>query len=512
MEAEGITEKDLAMVVQAANFEKETIQINRHRGRRYFSESFNAPVHTISHHLAHAYSAVGTSPFDACNIMIIDGAGSPYNQCDDLEGAEIPLQQFDSGLYCEKDSFYFFDGQELKTIFKDFSVVRLFDENLPIALPNNYHSIGGLYSAASFYCFGNMNDAGKLMGLAPYGNKTNKPEIFILDNSRVEINYDKLQGIFTTPSKNYEQFKHNFQHYADIARWIQTEVEKAILYIFSERLKLNKHNNLAYAGGVALNAVSNARLLKETRVENLYMQPAAGDNGLAIGCAYYGWLHVLKNKKTNHTGSPFLGKKYTREDILSAIRNYEAASGVKLKYTEPSNYIAEMANLLNSGKVLALFQGGAEFGPRALGHRSILADPRSGNIRDHINRNIKFREDFRPFAPTVQENNVHKYFEDGFVSPYMILIDRIKAEWRDIVPGIVHRDGTCRVQTVTTEWNAEFYELLGAFEQESGIGILLNTSFNKKGMPIVETPEEALELFFNTALDILVLENIIIEK
>ncbi len=512
LDAAGIAEQDISLLVQAANFEKEGIRTDRHLGPRYFSAQFQAPVHTISHHMAHAYSAVGTSPFDSCNVMVIDAAGSPYQQCDDLEGAEIPAQDFTSGMYCEKDSFYHFDGQQLIPIYKDFAEMRLYAKPTSIKLPTIYHSIGGLYSAASFYCFGNMDDAGKLMGLAPYGNSNNKPEIFKKEHDRIEINYDDLYGVFTDPSHSYDNFRKKFQHYADIAKWVQAETEKAILYIFKERLKLHQHDNLAYAGGVALNAVSNARLLKETGIKNLYMQPAAGDNGLAIGCAYYGWLNVLKNKKIKHSGTPFLGRKYEIAEMFSAIKEYEAQHNTHIIYRQSPSLYADMAGILASGKVIAWFNGAAEFGPRALGHRSILADPRLPGVRDHINLNIKFREDFRPFAPAVKEADVHKYFENGFVSPYMILIDHIKEEWKDKVPGIVHRDGTCRVQTVTTDWNADFYYLLDAFEKETGIGILLNTSFNRKGMPIVETPTQALELFFNTAIDILVLENIIIEK
>ena len=509
--AAGISENDLSMVVQAAHFDKDNIGTHRYQGKRFFSKIFNVPIYSISHHLAHAYSAVGTSPFDACNVMIIDGSGSPYEQCDDLEGAEIPRQPFNTRLFCEKDSFYFFDGQNMKTLYKDFSEVKAFDGK-GIRLPTNYHSIGGMYSAASHYCFGDMNDAGKLMGLAPYGNRLSEQEIFILKDGYVKVDYDVLQEFFTNPSADYQQFKGNFQHYADVAKWVQKETERAILYVFQERLKMKEHENLAYAGGVALNAVTNARLLPETGIKNLYMQPAAGDNGLALGCAYYGWLQLLKNKKVKYTGSPFMGREYSKEEILKAIEDFELSSGRPVKYTETQDHITEMARFLKGGKVLAWFQAGAEFGPRALGHRSILADPRSLGIRDHINLNIKFREDFRPFAPAVKETDVAKYFEDGFISPYMILIDRIKEEWKDLVPGIVHQDGTCRVQTVTPDWNSGFYNLLDAFEKESGIGILLNTSFNKKGMPIVETPAEALDLFFNTAIDILVLENLIIEK
>jgi carbamoyltransferase len=173
---------------------------------------------------------------------------------------------------------------------------------------------------------------------------------------------------------------------------------------------------------------------------------------------------------------------------------------------------AETATLLAGGNVVGWFSGGAEFGPRALGHRSILADPRIPGIKERINRDIKFREDFRPFAPAVKIEDASKYFVYGWESPYMILVDLVKPEWTAELQGGVHVDGTCRVQTVSREWNAHFYELIDRFEKEAGIGVLLNTSLNKKGMPIVETPLQAIELFFSGALDAVVIEDFIIRK
>ncbi|HYH55012.1 MAG TPA: carbamoyltransferase C-terminal domain-containing protein, partial [Anseongella sp.] len=381
-----------------------------------------------------------------------------------------------------------------------------------LKLPTNYHSIGGLYSAASFYCFGNMDDAGKLMGLAPYGKLNGKPALFILKNGTVEVDYSNLAGFFTHPAAGYDSFKSNFQHYADIARWVQHEAEKAIEYIFKSRLEGLPAAKVAYAGGVALNAVANSQRKQNGRLAQFFPLPAAGDNGLALGCAYYGWLAHLKQSKVAPTGSPFLGRPYSPEEIKQAIREYEAKHSLKIYYSRQPDFIRKTAGLLAEGSVIAWYQGGAEFGPRALGHRSILADPRKAEIKNHINSRIKFREDFRPFAPAVRKENAGTYFRKGWESPYMILIDWIKPEWKAILPGIVHQDDSCRVQTVSPEWNNRFYELLGEFETAAGIGVLLNTSLNKRGMPIVETPAEALDFFFSCALDVLVMEDFIIEK
>jgi len=504
----GIELKDISLIVQASNFES-NIKPEQYQGKRYFDADITIPVVTISHHLAHAWGAAATSSFSECNVMVIDGAGSPFEQCLDVNRQELPGR----GMFCEKDSFYYFDGKALKAVYKDFSEVRLFENKHRLKLPTNYHSIGGLYSAASFYMFGNMDDAGKLMGLAPFGKSNGKPPLFNLEGGRIEVNYESVNEYFTNPSGSYDQFKKDFYHYSDIARWVQHETEKAVLYLFKERLALNPHPNMAYTGGVALNAVTNHLLLKFGMIENLFVQPSAGDNGLAIGCAYYGWYEVLKNTKQSGCSlSPFSGRSYNASEIEAAIQSYEADHHIKLNATQTDNIIEETACLLADGKVIGWFNGGAEFGPRALGHRSILSDPRIAGIKEHINGNIKFREDFRPFAPAVRLEDVDEYFTYGWESPYMILVDKIRPEWKQQLAGVVHQDETSRVQTVTQEWNQVFYDLITRFREKTGVGVLLNTSLNRRGMPIVETPLQAIELFFSGAIDVLVIDNFIIKK
>ncbi|MBS1522309.1 MAG: transferase [Bacteroidetes bacterium] len=505
----GIELKDVSLIVQASNFENK-IKPEQYQGKRYFDADITTPVITISHHLAHAWGAAATSPFSECNVMVIDAAGSPYKQC--LEVNQSEPQGI--GMFCEKDSFYYFDGKTLKPVCKDFSEVRLFEDKHRLKLPTNYHSIGGLYSAASFYMFGNMDDAGKLMGLAPYGKLNGKPSLFNLENGKIEVNYNSVNAHFTNPSCSYNQFKEDFSHYADMACWVQHETEKAVLYLFKERLGLNPHPNMVYTGGVALNAVTNHLLLKSGMIENLFVQPSAGDNGLAIGCAYYGWCEILKTtKKVNGSLSPFSGRSYAASEIETAIRLYETDNNVRLHDARQiDNVTEEAACLLADGKVVGWFTGGAEFGPRALGHRSILADPRVAGIKEHINSKIKFREDFRPFAPAVRLEDVDEYFIYGWESPYMILVDKVKPEWKQQLAGVVHQDETCRAQTVTPEWNQDFYDLISKFREKTGLGVLLNTSLNKRGMPIVETPLQAIDLFFSGAMDVLVIDNFMIKK
>ena len=510
LQTAGIAVNDLSLVVQCANFEKDEIKKENYKGKRLFTADCPVPFVTISHHLAHAWSAVGTSPFDTCAVMVIDGCGSFYHQCDDLEGALIPAHTNSTpGLYAEKDSYYFFDGKNLQPVYKDFSIINYLQQPQQVYLPTSNHSIGGLYSMASNYCFGDFDDAGKLMGLAPYGKKGMYTEhLFILKDGNVWVDEEVMYRHFTKPADAVTHpFKENFQYFANMARWVQDETERAVLYVIKDRSARYPHQNICYAGGVALNAVANSKIIEEAGFKNLYMEPAAGDNGLALGCAYYGWMHVLQKEKVKHNGSTFFGKPYQNETVLQALMQYNDA----IDYSSDDCVEEKTADHLLQGKTVAWFQGGAEFGPRALGRRSILADPGRKDIQLHINSTIKFREDFRPFAPSVLYDDKDIYFELGLESPYMILIDRIKPQWKDTMPGIVHVDGTCRVQTVKDE-KEPFYKLLTAWKKKSGISVLLNTSFNKKGMPIVETPLEAIDFFLNCNLDILVINNYIITK
>jgi carbamoyltransferase len=510
LDTAGITLDDVSLVVQCSNFEKDEIEKHRYKGIRVFPVNCTIPFVTISHHLAHAYSAIGTSPFSSCNVIVMDGCGSFYHQCDDLQNAIIPnYVNSQPGLYGEKDSYYFFDGKNIASIYKDFSIINYKQKPNQVYLPTSNHSIGGLYSMASNYCFGDFDDAGKLMGLAPYGKQgCYSEELFVLKDGNIWVNEMVLHKHFTKPVHFINHpFKENFQYFANIAKWVQDETERAILYVFKNRLQLNHHRNICYAGGVALNAVANTKILQETTIENLYIEPAAGDNGLALGCAFYGWLQVLQKEKVLHNGTTFFGKSYMAINVEKTVAEFEN----KIIVSKEIDILSKTSNYLLQNKTVAWFQSGAEFGPRALGRRSILADPRNKNIQLHINQNIKFREDFRPFAPSVLYEDKDVYFEFGLESPYMILIDTIKKEWVSKMPGIVHIDGSCRVQTVKDTKDI-YYQLLQEWKKQSGISVLLNTSFNKKGMPIVETPKEAILFFLTCALDVLIINDYIILK
>ncbi len=499
LDAEGITMPDLSLVVQNANFGMLEFGNRWLEGPRLLRDGI--PVVTISHHLAHAYSALGTSPFDETAILVIDGCGNAFDDCIDLGGAIIPERP--SGemmpLWNEKDSYYKFSGGRLQPLFKDFSPWGAGMKGYPMHPPSTRHSIGGLYAAASKYVFRGLEDPGKLMGLAPYGRPgLHDFEAFDLKDGRAFVRYDWMKQ-FRTPAHSHEEFQQRFQSYADLAFWIQREVERALLYIVKSRHDLSPSKNLCYSGGVALNAVANRRILTEGPFENIFIQPAAGDNGLAIGCAYYGWLEVLKKDRVTHTGSVYFGKDYGTGEIKATLARY----GELIECSQSGTAVADAVAALAQGKVVGWFQGGSEFGPRALGNRSILADPRMAHIRDHINAKVKFREDFRPFAPSVLAEDAATYFECDYASPHMLLTALVRPEWRDKIPAVVHRDGSARIQTVTRETNPLYHRLLTAFKASTGIGLLLNTSLNRRGMPIVETPEDAVMLFLYSAIDVL---------
>lgn len=507
LDMEGIRMTDLALVVQNANFGMFRFGNDWLEGKRLFHADMR--VVTISHHLAHAYSAFGTSPFSEANILVVDGCGSSFDDCIDLDCkiAELPPPQTEH-LWNEKDSFYHAGDSRIAPLVKDFSPWGFGNKNYPMHPPTTRHSIGGVYAAASHYVFQGLEDAGKLMGLAPYGNAGRHDfPIFDLRDGRVFVRDDWMEQ-FQAPARDFEGFKARFQEFADLAWWIQREVERALLYLMRERHAQKPARNLCYSGGVALNAVANRRLLTEGPYEKLYVQPAAGDNGIAIGCAYYGWLEVLKNEKRLHTGSVYLGRRYTADETAAILKRYERL----VPAVQSTDVIAETAQALEAGKVVGWFQDGAEFGPRALGNRSILADPRAPAIRDHINTRVKFREDFRPFAPSVLAEDSGLYFSGGYDSPHMLLTAEVRAEWRDRIPAVVHRDHSARIQTVRREDNARYYDLIAAFKQRTGIGLLLNTSLNRRGTPIAETPEDAVLLFLFSGFDMLVIGDMIVVK
>ena len=268
--------------------------------------------------------------------------------------------------------------------------------------------------------------------------------------------------------------------------------------------------NLCIAGGVGLNCVANGRIVREAGFDNVSIQPASGDDGIAIGCAYYGHLQIKKEPRSFVMRHAYLGRSYGEADLEEALK--KGLARLETAARRSDDVCREAAQLLAEGHVLGWFQGRSEFGPRALGNRSLLADPRNAQMKDTLNTRVKHRQAFRPFAPIVLAERASEIFEGEEESPFMLIAKRVRPAWQDRIPAIVHVDGTARVQTVRAETNERLYRLLKEFEALTGVPVLINTSFNVKGEPIVETPRDAIECFLSTGIDHLALHDMLIAK
>jgi len=461
-------------------------------------------VATLSHHLAHAYSAFAPSPFDEGAVMIVDGVGG--YRADVVE--EVPASDDTHPLARESESYYRFEGERLETVKKVFmgpTKGLLSDEfyNMP--------GMGALYSRVSTYVFGDWNKCGEVMGLAPYGRPGREP---LMELEGEEIRVPAWGAELDHPylglsDRRWEESPYR-KEWEDLAWRVQEDTERVLVERARWLHEVTGSRNLCLAGGVALNCVANGKIVAETPFENVYIQPAAGDDGIAIGCALYGWLALEKRKRTFVMRSAYLGRTYDRFDEDEAFRPLLVKLATSRHRSE--DVADETAERLAAGKVVGWFQGRSEFGPRALGNRSILADPREARMKDHVNARVKHRQGFRPFAPAVLLERAGEVFEGLVESPHMLLVASVRPEWRDKVPAIVHVDGTARVQTVRQEDNPRFHALLKAFEARTGVPVLLNTSFNIRGDPIVEAPLDAMECFLYTRLDVLVVHEWIVRK
>ena len=265
--------------------------------------------------------------------------------------------------------------------------------------------------------------------------------------------------------------------------------------------------NLCLAGGVALNAVANGRIRPETPFEGVYIQPAAGDSGIAVGAAYYVWNQVLGEPRGFVMEHAYTGPEYTDDEHEAAL----GAAGLEPERLSDDDLFRTVAERIAAGDVVGWFQGRMEFGPRALGNRSIVTDPRRHDMKDILNARIKHREPFRPFAPSMLAEKVGEWYEQDYTSPFMILVYKTRADKRDKIPAVNHVDDTGRVQTVEERVSPRYYRLIAEFERQTGVPILLNTSFNENE-PIVMTPEEAVDTFLKTKMDVLVLGNYVVRR
>jgi carbamoyltransferase len=462
-------------------------------------------VMTVSHHLAHAYSAFAVSPFEEGVVMVVDGVGSYASDIKEpgqLTGGVNPLAR-------ESESYYRFKGSELETLKKVWLQPcrgLLSDEFFTM------DGLGALYSRVSSYIFADWNKCGEVMGLAPYG----RPDKFrkLMELKKGELHVLPWDAEFNQPwmPDGVRKWESNpsMAHWEDMAWRIQHDSEEVLLARARWLREMTGAKNLCLAGGVALNCVANGRIVREAGFENVWIQPAAGDNGISIGCAYYGQLAVQKRPRSFVMKQATLGIKYS-DDAVSRAGNPLLVT----RQTFDGNghgICRESAKLLAEGNVFGWFQGRSEFGPRALGNRSILGDPRRPEMKDKLNRQVKFRQAFRPFAPIVLYERAKDIFVGEDESPFMLRAKQVRAEWKDRIPGIVHVDGTSRVQTVRREHNPRMYDLLVEFEKLTGVPVLVNTSFNIKGEPIVETPQDAMNCFIYTGIDYLALHDTLVAK
>jgi carbamoyltransferase len=452
----------------------------RHRGGALdFCRLFGPPrkkIYFINHHLAHALSAYCLSGFDESAVLVIDGRGA--REATTLWHAK--------------------DGQ-----------IQLVEKYV---YPN---SLGVFYAGITqMLGFKPMSDEWKVMGLASYGQPAVDLSqlIDVTDDSyrvagrrffgKTAFDHTRLEAV-TGPRRNGEALN---QHHKNLAHSAQRECERAMLALLKRITRATRSRRLCLAGGVALNCKANGELLRSGLIDEMYIQPAAGDDGASIGAAFGVFAELGQPVPCRPIGHTYLGTEYSDDDLESVLRVY------RLNYCPLENPAKVAALLLSQNALVGWYQGRMEFGPRALGNRSILADPRFVANRDRVNAAVKFRENWRPFAPSVLEEKGALYFQEFRPSPYMILSFWATEEGKRRIPAVVHVDGSCRVQSVTKRSNSKYYELISEFERLTGVAAVMNTSFNLKGDAIVESPKDAIETFYTSGLDYLVMGSFLVGK
>jgi len=469
----------------------------------------------VEHHMSHAASAYFSSPFDEAAILTVDGVGEwVTTTMGRAKGQEITIER---------------------------------EQRFP-------HSVGLLYSAFTAYLGFEVNEGEyKVMGMAPYGEAKYTDQVwktvsrgsgggfslemdyFAFHRSVKDSYSEKLIELFGPPrhpeSKfftrssgypsyygakpaDYEAACRQNEHYADVAASIQRVTEDLVLDMALELQRSTGLERLCMAGGVALNSVANGRILNESGFRELYIQPAAGDGGGALGAALYVHNTLLKGKRSPVMGHAYWGEKYSAAEAAAQLRE----QGAKWEeIDEEANLIARVVERLMAGDVIGWHQGRFEWGPRALGHRSILGNPTNEAMKEIVNTKIKFREPFRPFAPSVLAERTSEYFdledpERHYPARFMLLVVPVREEKRSTLPAITHVDGSGRLQTVFREESPLYYGLIETFGEASGVPVVLNTSFNLRGEPIVNTPTDAYHTFMSSEMDALVIGNFFITK
>lgn len=425
--------------------------------------------HYVEHHVAHAASAFNCSPFNEAAVMTVDGRG------------ELATTTYNYGK-----------GQQL---------TRLGQVNMP-------HSLGLLYEQVTTHLgFLHSSDEYKVMALASYGHtdfvKDFREMINLGANGQYRITNQNFVERFGPRRLRHQEFT---AHHFNIAHSLQLVLEETLLDITNWLQKETASANLCMAGGVALNCVANARIRDAKAFDNIWVQPASGDDGTALGAAL--WVDARQRKSNEREfvmHHAYWGPEYSDNEIEKFMK------WCKIPYRRMENVAEEAAEALAQDKIIGWYQNRMEFGPRALGSRSILASPINPEMQARLNE-VKDREDFRPVAPVVLEEEAENWFEGANYSPFMLFVYDVKADKADRIPAVRHTDGTSRIQTVNEQQNKKYYDLLKAFHRKTGVPVLINTSFNTLGKPIVCTPRDAIECFWSSPFDALIIGSFIIEK
>ena len=457
--------------------------------------TIKAKFHRIEHHQTHVAAGFLLSPYEESAVLSVDGMGD-----------------FTSTL----------------TVYGQGTKWREFDR---VYFP---HSIGFLYTTITMYLgFPYYGDEYKVMGLAPYG----EPEFadFFRRMIRPKGDTFELNLDYFTHHKRGIQMKWNegaptvepfhsqrlidelgpmrakgeemTQRHDNLAKSLQVVTEEIILHLLNKLHQKTKTKNLCMTGGVAMNSVANGKITRQTPFENVYIPAGAADNGTSFGAAFYVWNNLLGNKRTFVQDHAYWGCESTDAECDSAIK----AAGITAEKLDPAELVDKTTDLMIDGKVVGWFQGKMEFGARALGNRSLIADPRRTDMRDIINLRIKFREKFRPFAPSILEEHVGEWFEINEPTPYMEKVFPIRKEKHSLIPAVTHVDGSGRLQSVSKKTNPLYHLLISRFYEKTGVPIILNTSLNENE-PIVRTPTEAINCFLRTDMDVLVLGSFLINR
>jgi carbamoyltransferase len=451
----------------------------------------------VNHHTCHAAAAYYTSYQPRSTLLVIDGHGGPLAHTDTGWEVETISVGFAEGTQLEMSQLQ--TGSQKKTSSSWQYVTQ--------------HSIGWFYEIVTDALGFGSEGQGKTMGLAAYGTSTHLVALraFADIGQDGRFWFDPYAGIWDWLVSTLRTSGNPFQVRADIAYAAQEIFGDAVVAAANEAHRRAPSAALSFGGGCALNTLANSRILAETPFEQLCIFPAAGDNGLAVGAALYGAHTVLGEPRPERPADWRARAAYTGRDLTASDIN-AALDGAPVFAERPPDLAKSVAQALAGGETVAVCRGGSEIGPRALGHRSLLALPGPARMRDHINLNIKQRESFRPLAPVVPIEDVETYFSGIVESPYMLLVAEVRPEYRERLGAVTHIDGTARVQTVRPEDEPFLHRLLRCVGDATGVPIVLNTSLNRRGEPIVETPADALALFVDRPIDVLVLGDQLVRK